>query len=268
MRQPRIRDHAILIAGTLLMTAPLVIVFLGAGNRGGLNGDWRPTADYMDGIVGNTEALARLTGGETTLTGMVGVSLAIAVGVALITTLISMLAAFVLVFMENRLARWVFAATILTLYFPIEARMLPTFDTVLALGLINSLPGLILPILPIAVATFLFRQHFRGLPPEIMEAARLDGTGPVKYLFHFVVPLSWPPILAVFLVTFMVGWNQYLWPLMISTDNSLFPIMRGLNLAGTGSGPSLILGAVSLLPPLVLVLLFTRALSRVAGLRV
>ena len=268
MRKPRIRDHAILIAGTLLMTAPLVIIFLGAGNRGGLRGTWRPTADYVDGVIGNTEALARLTGGETTLASMIGTSIAIAGGVALITTAVAMLAAYVLVFMENRTARWMFAATILTLYFPIEARMLPTFDTVLALGLINTLPGLILPILPIAVATFLFRQHFRGLPPEIMEAARLDGAGPLKYLFHFVVPLSWPPILAVFLVTFMVGWNQYLWPLMISTDNTHFPIMRGLNLAGTGTGPSLILGAVSLLPPLVLVALFSRALSRVAGLRV
>ena len=198
---------------------------------------------------------------------MVVTSFLIAAGVAVASTAVSFLTAYVLTFMETSLARYVFAATLLTLYFPIEARMLPTFDVALQLGLINSLPGLILPILPIAVATFVFRQHFRTLPREIWDAARLDGAGPLRFMRDFLLPLSQAPLFAVLLITFLVGWNQYLWPLMISTDNTYFPIMRGLNLAGTGSGPSLLLGAVSLLPPLILVLAFSRAVSRAAGLR-
>ena len=138
----------------------------------------------------------------------------------------------------------------------------------MSLGLINTMPGLVLPILPLAVATFLFRQHFAVFPREYLEAARLDGAGPLRFLVDFALPLSRAPIMAVMLVTFMVGWNQYLWPLMLSTDNGYFPIMRGLNLAGTGSGPSLLLAAVSMLPPLMLVLGFLRALSRAATLRI
>lgn len=249
------------------MTVPLFLVFMSAGHSGGLGEAWWPERGYFSGLSENADRLTALTAGQTTVVQMVNSSLAIAVGVAVITTAISFLSAYSLTCMETGLARWVFAATLLTLYFPIEARMLPTFDVALQLGLINSLPGLVLPILPIAVATFVFRQHFKTLPPEIMEAAKLDGAGPIRFLKDFLIPLSQAPIFAVLLITFLVGWNQYLWPLMISTDNSHFPIMRGLNLAGTGSGPSLLLGAISLLPPLLLVLAFSRAVSRAAGLR-
>ena len=231
MNTTRLRDHAILIAGTLLMAAPLVLVFIGAGDPGGLRGSWRPGPDYVSGLSENAKRLAVLTGSETTISGMIGTSLTIASGVAIVTTCVSFLAAYALTFTATRLARVLFAVTLATLYFPIEARMLPTFDVALSLGLINSLPGLILPILPVAVATFVFRQHFRALPVEVREAAQLDGAGPLRYLRDFVIPLSAAPIFAVLLVTFLVGWNQYLWPLMISTDNSYFPVMRGLNLA-------------------------------------
>jgi len=92
-----------------------------------------------------------------------------------------------------------------------------------------------------------------SLPPELLEAARLDGAGPVRFLAEFAVPLSWPMIGAVFAVAFTLGWNQYLWPLMISVDNAQFTLMRGVGLLGDGSGASFTLAAVSLLPPLVLV---------------
>lgn len=267
MRLKRQIDHLILMTGTLVMIAPLAIIFVSAGNQQGLETSLLPDSDYFSGLLANAERLARLTGGDATVRSMIGTSLIIASGVALLTTCIAFLAAFSLTFLETGLARWVFVATLMTLYLPIEARMLPTFDVTLTIGLINTLPGLILPILPIAVATFVFRQHLRTFPPELFEAARLDGAGPIRFLREFAVPLSLPPIFAVLLITFLIGWNQYLWPLMISTDNSYFPVMRGLNLAGSGSGPSLLLGAVSVLPPLVLVLAFARALTRAANLR-
>ncbi len=259
--------HLILTVGTVLMLAPLALVLLGAGNPGGLQGNWAPMADYAGGLAANADRLADLTSGAAPLENMIATSIAMAASVAVVTTLVAFLAAFVLNFFGGRLAHAVFWITLLTLYFPIEARMLATFDVAVALGLINTMPGLVLPILPLAVATFLFRQHFAIFPREYIEAARLDGAGPLRFLLDFAFPLSKAPIMAVMLITFMVGWNQYLWPLMLSTDNGYFPIMRGLNLAGTGSGPSLLLAAVSLLPPLVLVLGFMRALSRAATLR-
>ena len=104
------------------------------------------------------------------------------------------------------------------------------------------------------MACFYLRQHMLGLPPELAEAARLDGTGPLKFLWDFVLPLSRVPVGAVFVITFLIGWNQYLWPLMISVENTHFPLMRGLNLAGSGSGPGMLVAAVSVLPPVLLVL--------------
>ena len=103
------------------------------------------------------------------------------------------------------------------------------------------------------------------LPPHLLEAARLDGAGPIRFLIDIVVPLSLVQIGAVFIISFLVGWNQYLWPLMISIDNTHFPLMGGLNLVGAGSGPSMVLATLSLLPPMVLVIGFIRLLSRLTA---
>ena len=106
---------------------------------------------------------------------------------------------------------------------------------------------------------------FRSLPLQLLEAARIDGAGPIRFLWDFLVPLSLVPTGAVFIISFLIGWNQYLWPLMISIDNAHFPLMRGLNLVGSGSGASMVLAAISVLPPVVLVIGFTRLLSRVTS---
>jgi len=195
------------------------------------------------------------------LGAMVQTSLLVGLGVALLTTIVALLAAYAMTFFSSKGTRLWFGLTLLTLYFPVEARMLPTFDVTAKLGLINSLPGLILPILPLAVACFFLRQHLKSLPPELQEAARLDGAGPLRFLIDFIVPLSRVPIGAVFVITFIIGWNQYLWPLMISVDNSLFPLMRGLNLVGSGSGASMIIALTSIIPPLVLMLAFLRLMT-------
>ncbi len=239
------------------MGTPLVMVFVAAGTAGGLRGTFGDPG-FFEGLSRNIAALSRMTGesNSPTLGGMVRTSLLSGLGVALLTTGVAFLAAYAMSFCRLRGVRAWFGLTLLTLYFPIEARMLPTFDVSAKLGLINTLAGLILPILPIAVACFFFRQHMKTLPLEIMEAARLDGAGPLRYLVDFVLPLSLVPIGAVFVITFIIGWNQYLWPLMISVDNSLFPLMRGLNLAGSGSGPSMVIAVASIGPPLLLMLGF------------
>ena len=247
------------------MGAPLVLVILSAGVPGGLRGEFGQ-ATFAEGLRRNLAALDRMTGEGgvgPSLGSMLWTSSLVAFGVALFTTVAAFLAAYAMTHFRDGRARLWFGLTLLTLYFPVEARMLTTFEVATKLGLINSLAGLVLPVLPLAVACFFFRQHMKGLAPEVMEAARLDGAGPFRYLRDFLVPLSWVPIGAVFVITFIIGWNQYLWPLMISIDNAHFPLMRGLNLVGSGSGPSMVIALVSLGPPLILMLGFLALLRRV-----
>lgn len=243
------------------MCGPLVLLLIASATPGGLSGTLsRPPG--LDGIRANAASLTRLTSNGPSLGDMVLVSAKIALCVAFLTTLIALAAAYAMTFFGNRWTRPVFALTLLTLYFPVEARMLPTFDVADRLGLVNTLPGLVLPILPIAVACFFLRQHLRGMPHELSEAARLDGAGPLRFLIDFILPLSAVPLGAVFVITFLIGWNQYLWPLMISLDNAQFPLMRGLNLAGSGSGPSMLIAAASVFPPLLLTLGFLRLMRK------
>ena len=268
----RVLDHAFLITAGGVMVAPLLLMAFAATQAGGLRAvATAPSASVLTGLNRNIERLTDLSGPGQSGPGlwdMVSTSLMTACGVAVLSTVCGFLAAYAMTFLLRRGGRFWFSLTLLTLYFPIEARMLPSFDVALRLGLINSLAGLILPILPLALSTLIFRQHMRTLPPQLLEAARLDGVGPLKYLWDFVVPLSVVPIGAVLIVSFLIGWNQYLWPLMISIDNSYFPLMRGLNLVGSGSGPSMVLAVISVLPPLLLVLGFMRLLTRVTSVHV
>lgn len=266
----RFLDHSILCVGVFILVAPLLLVFIGAFADGGLQGLVADAIWSFDGFQNNLSNLNRFFG-ETragpSLQKMFFTSAASATGVAIVTTVSAFLAAYSITFLVRSGARFWFFVTLLTLYFPIEARMLPTFDVAARLGLINTVAGLVLPVLPLAMATFIFRQTLHSLPPELQEAARIDGAGPIKFMWDFVIPLSLGPIGVVFVITFIVGWNQYLWPLMISIDNSLFPLMRGLNLAGSGSGPSMVLATISMLPPLVLLLGLVRLMSTVTAVR-
>jgi len=268
----RLADHAVLTVFVAIMCGPLLLLFFAATQPGGLRATaLSPNLSLLSGLNENLEQLAKLGGpGQSVPTAwdMFANSLITACGVAVLATVVGFLAAYSMTFLLRRGVQIWFSLTLLTLYFPIEARMLQTFDVAVRLGLINSLSGLILPILPLALATFIFRQHMRSLPPQLLEAARLDGVGPIGFLRDFVVPLSLAPVGAVLIVSFLVGWNQYLWPLMISIDNAHFPLMRGLNLVGSGSGPSMVLATISVLPPLVLVVGFTRLLSRMTSVHI
>jgi len=126
------------------------------------------------------------------------------------------------------------------------------------LGLINTHLGMVLPALAVALGTLFFRQLLRGFPEEYLEAAKLDGAGPLRFFFDFVLPLSWRRGGAIFVVTFMIGWNQYLWPLMISTDETHYTLVRGIRLVGQESGPGMALVTLSILPPLILIWAFQR----------
>lgn len=185
-------------------------------------------------------------------------SLVVAIGVATLTTLLSFLAAYALVFFNIKFRKALFWIILTTLLFPLESRFITTFQVTAYLGLINSHIGIILPVLAAALGTFFFRQYFLTLPKELIEAATLDGAGPLRFLKDIILPMSFSRAGAIFVIAFMVGWNQYLWPLMISTDDTLYTLVRGIRLIGQESGPGMALVVITIVPPFVLLLIFQR----------
>lgn len=195
---------------------------------------------------------------EVTSLAMLKNSMIIATGVAFLTTILSFFTAYSVVYFRFRLASALFWLVLLTLLFPLESRFLPTFQVTSDLGLINTHIGIILPVLAAALGTFFFRQFFLILPESLLEAAQLDGAGPFKFAWDILMPLSWSRAGAVFVVAFMIGWNQYLWPIMISTDDSLYTLVRGIGLIGQLSGPGMAFAMITIIPPLILVFIFQR----------
>lgn len=196
--------------------------------------------------------------GQVTPLVMLKNSLIVAFGVASLTTLFSLLTAYAIVFFKMHLSRVVFWLVLATLLFPLGSRFIVTFQVTATLGLINTHSGIILPALAAALGTFFFRQYFLTLPKQLIEAAILDGAGPLRFLIDIILPLSFSRAGAIFVVTFMIGWNQYLWPLMISTDDTLYTLVRGIRMIGQESGPGMALVVITILPPFILLLAFQR----------
>lgn len=159
---------------------------------------------------------------------MLGNSLIMALGIALGKIAISLLSAFAIVYFRFPGRKLFFWAIFLTLMLPVEVRIVPTFEVIANFGMLNSYQGLILPLVASATATFLFRQFFMTVPDELAEAARVDGAGPMRFFFDILLPMSRTNIAALFVILFIYGWNQYLWPLLITTDPSMNTIVMGI----------------------------------------
>jgi sn-glycerol 3-phosphate transport system permease protein len=141
---------------------------------------------------------------------------------------ISITSAFAIVYFRFPFRMFAFWCIFITLMLPVEVRILPTFKVVADLGMLNSYAGLTIPLIASATATFLFRQVFMTIPDELVEAARIDGAGPMKFLRDILIPLSRTNIAALFVILFIYGWNQYLWPLLITTDEGYYTIVAGI----------------------------------------
>ncbi len=111
---------------------------------------------------------------------------------------------------------------------PLEVRLQPSYEVAQKLGLLNTYTGLIVPLIASATATFFFRQYFRSIPEEMVESARIDGAGPIKFFIDILMPLSQTMIAAMFIIMFVYGWNQYLWPTMITTEKGMYTLVRGI----------------------------------------
>ena len=254
-------SHLILLAGVVFLTGPIVLIFVSATHETSLL--VRDGLQLMPGAQAyeNFRTVLSLQAGFTdqiTALSMLKNSAIIALGVAGATTLISLLASYGLVYFKLPLAQTLFWLTLFTLLLPLESRFITTFQVTAQLGLINTHLGMILPGLAVALGTLFFRALFLSFPNEYLEAAKLDGAGAWRFFVDFIVPLSWRRGGAIFVVTFMIGWNQYLWPLLISTDETRYTIVRGIRLVGQESGPGMALIVLSILPPLVLVWNFQR----------
>lgn len=258
---PALRDHLILSAGTLFLIAP-VLIMLGSSTRstGSLMRDGPGFAPGDHAVQNYTEVMTLKAGftDQISALAMLKNSLLVATGLATLTTLVSLCAAYVVVYFRVRWAGAVFWLTMATLLLPLESRFVTTFEVAATLGLVNTHLGMILPALALALGTLFFRQLFLSFPDEYLEAAKLDGAGPVRFFRDFILPLAWRRAGAIFVVSFMIGWHQYLWPLMLSTDESLYTVVRGMHLVGLESGPGMALAVLTALPPFVLVLIFQR----------
>ncbi|WP_425407640.1 sn-glycerol-3-phosphate ABC transporter permease UgpE [Hwanghaeella sp.] len=155
-------------------------------------------------------------------------SLVMALGIALGKIAISLLSAFAIVYFRFPGRTTFFWMIFITLMLPVEVRIVPTYEVVAGFGLLNSYAGLIFPLIASATATFLFRQFFLTIPDELAEAARVDGARPMRFFFDIVLPMSRTNIAALFVILFIYGWNQYLWPLLITTDPEMNTIVMGI----------------------------------------
>lgn len=255
-------NHAILCVGTTFVAAPLVLLLLASMHASGaipsIGNGW---ALSPQAAVQNYRAVGDLEAGFTgsiTALQMLKNSMILATGIAVLSTSVSLAAAYAIVYFRLPLAGFLFWLSMMTLLLPLEGRFVTTFEVAATLGLVNTYGGMILPALAIALGTLFFRQLFLTFPDQYLEAAKLDGAGPWRFFVDFILPLSWRRAGAIFVVAFMIGWHQYLWPLMLSTDETHYTVLRGLELIGLQSGPGMALAVLTLLPPLLLVVIFQR----------
>jgi sn-glycerol 3-phosphate transport system permease protein len=224
-------SHGILIVGAAIVAFPIWIAFVGSTHT--LDAVIASPMPISPGGALWTNYSKVLSVGGTSGTRapvlhMLGVSVVIASLIAVGKIILALISAFALVYFRFRFKQTVFWLIFITLMLPVEVRISPTYQIVSSLGLLNSYAGLTLPLLASATATFLFRQFFMTIPDELVEASRMDGASPMRFFWDVLLPLSKTNIAAVFVIMFIYGWNQYLWPLLVSTEESYYPIVIGI----------------------------------------
>jgi len=224
-----ILTHVVMILGVLLVMLPVYIAFVASTHP--FDNIIRAPIPMLPGDR-FFENYAEVLGAGAATTSPVGLmmlnSLIMAVGIAVGKIAISILSAFAIVYFKFPFRMLCFWTIFVTLMLPVEVRIVPTFEVAADLGLLNSYVGLTVPLIASATATFLFRQFFLTVPEELTEAARVDGAGPIKFFKDILLPLSFTNMAALFVILFIYGWNQYLWPLLITTDESMVTIVMGI----------------------------------------
>jgi len=225
--------HFILILGVLLMIIPIWITFASSTHDNGTILSKGMQWGLDNQFIENYDKVLNKKGGfsqEITASSMLINSFIMAFGIATLTVLTSLMSAYTIVYFRFKLAVPLFWIIFLTLLVPLELRIMPSYQVVSDLGLINSYTGLILPLSASAIATFFFRQFYKSVPDELLEAAKLDGANSWKFFIDFLVPLSKTMIAAMFIFMFVYGYSQYLWPLIMTTDEKYWTVVMGMKI--------------------------------------
>jgi sn-glycerol 3-phosphate transport system permease protein len=259
--------HVVLVLGVLVVAFPLYVTFVASTHTQQevlqvpmpmLPGD-QFVANYTQVLAAGSTAGSSAPVGRMMLNSLV-MALVIAIG----KIAISILSSFAIVYFRFRLRTFFFWMIFVTLMLPVEVRIIPTFKVVSDLGLLDTYTGLTLPLIASATATFLFRQFFLTVPDELTEAARIDGAGPMRFFFDVLLPLSKTSIAALFVIQFIYGWNQYLWPLLITSNESMYTAVIGIKRMIVGGDAltewNLVMATamLALLPPALVVLLMQK----------
>jgi sn-glycerol 3-phosphate transport system permease protein len=259
--------HAVLITGVVLVAFPLWVTFVASTLRYDeivtvpmplLPGD-QLIENYAQVLTAGSQK------GSAAPVGMLLFnSFVMAMGVAFGKIAISIISAFAIVYFRFPMRNLFFWMIFVTLMLPIEVRIIPTFKVAADLHLLDSYAGLILPIIASATATFLFRQFFLTIPDELTEAARIDGAGPLRFFWDVVLPLSKTSMAALFVILFILGWNEYLWPLLITSQESMYTVVIGIKRMIAGGDATtewnlvMATAMLALMPPALVVVLMQK----------
>jgi sn-glycerol 3-phosphate transport system permease protein len=253
--------HTVLALGVILFALPVWLVIAGSTQssdaiaRGELS-----LIPHASGLATYWHVLTQGSMGTQPVWHMLLVSLGMALAIALGKIVISLLSAYAIVFFRFPFRRTAFWLIFITLMLPVEVRIIPTYAVMADFGLINTFTGLTMPLIASATATLLFRQVFAAIPDELVEAARMDGAGPLRFLRDILIPVSAANIAALFVILFVYGWNQFLWPLLVATDPRLDTIVIGIvRMIGvetqTDWSAVMATAVLALLPPVIVVVL-------------
>jgi sn-glycerol 3-phosphate transport system permease protein len=260
--------HAVLVLGVLVVAFPVYMTFVASTHDQAamLSGP----VPLLPGrhLVENYRTVLFSGLGASSSSPPVGLmmlnSLVMAVAIALGKIAISIIAAYAVVYFKFPLRMTFFWMIFITLMLPVEVRILPTYEVVAGLGLLNSYAGLTIPLIASATATFLFRQFFLTVPDELAEAARIDGAGPLRFFRDVLLPLSRTSIAALFVIQFIYGWNQYLWPLLVTTNEDYYTVVMGIsrmvNVVDAAAKWNLVMAVtlLALIPPVIVVVIMQR----------
>ena len=262
-------SHLVLILGVAIVAFPIYLTLIASTQTAQQINQSVPMSLLPGGHGLDTWKLA-LFGGDTSMGShiapvlpMLMTSLVSALTISIGKIAISLLSAFAIVYFRFPLRTMVFWTIFVTLMLPVEVRIGPTYEVVAGLGLLNSYAGLTVPLIASATATFLFRQFFLTVPDELAEAARIDGAGPMRFFRDVLLPLSATNIAAMFVIQFIYGWNQYLWPLLVTTNEDMYPVVLGIKrlIAGeswTEWNVVMATAMLAMLPPALVVILMQK----------
>ena len=260
--------HAVLLVGVVIVAFPVYITFVASTHTAEeivqAPMPLIPGGEFWNNYVAAFTGSEHGPGSGAPVGRMMWVSLVSALVIAFGKIAISLLSAFAIVYFRFPFRMFFFWAVFVTLMLPVEVRIFPTYKVVSDLGMLNSYAGLTIPLIASATATFLFRQFFLTVPDELVEAARVDGAGPMRFFKDVLVPLSATSIAALFVIQFIYGWNQYLWPLLVTTDESMYPVVIGIKRMISGGDSAqkwnlvMATAILAMIPPALVVMLMQK----------